>query len=214
LSLISTPLSHPQQDSSSVPPPDTPPIATKAATAQTSAATSGLAAIDPATGANVTEGELRQALAGQHFFLRGLWLSDDLHFGLAGALIGQSAHGSFTLCDVEIDKVRQAPAFDRIRVTPQQGSRSGRESVCKSLHSLLGAVAHPTVAGIESVDDFPQSDFHGGVFGPRLGLGGEVAGVEEACVDAAGDGEGRDAGGAFERDAGSLIVLLVEHGES
>lgn len=160
LSLSCTPLSHPQQDSSPVPPPHDTSTSTKAATAQTAAADSAQtsapdsavaaatgpdttsAAIDAATTPNLTEDELRQALVGKHLFLRGLWLSDDLHFGLTGTVVSQSARGSWTLCDVEIDKVRltkrhvelegarygihfedegnwsqQASAFDRIRVT-------------------------------------------------------------------------------------------------
>jgi len=159
LSLICTPLSHPQQDSSPTPPPNSSTPLTKAATAQAAAAPeAGQAAeaaatepetasdaIDAATGANITEDELRQALVGKHLFLRGLWLSDDLHFGMTGAMLSQSARGSYTLCDVEIDKVRltkkrvelegarygihfedegdwsqQASAFDRIRITPKK----------------------------------------------------------------------------------------------
>lgn len=152
LSLCCTPLSHPQQVSSSVPPPESSSPTTKAATAQTTpesaqpaAPESVSAVIDSATGSEVTEEELRQALLNRHLFLRGLWLSDDLHFGLTGALASQSARGSFTLCDVQIEKVRltkkrlelegarygihfddvadwsqQASAFDRIRITPKK----------------------------------------------------------------------------------------------
>jgi hypothetical protein len=153
LPVLCTPLSHPQQDSYPVTPPNRSSSSTKAATAQTTAAPASAqadsasphsAVVDPATGP-ITEEELRQALVGKHFFLRGLWLSDDLHFGLSGALLGQSAHGSFTLCDVEITRVRltknrlelngarygvhfedegdwsqQASAFDRIRITPKK----------------------------------------------------------------------------------------------
>jgi TonB family protein len=148
LPLCCTPLSHPQQVSSSVPPPESNSTSTKAATAQTApepAPDSVSAVIDSATGSEVTEEELRQALLNRHLYLRGLWLSDDLHFGLTGSLSSQSAHGSFTLCDVQIDKVRltkkrlelegarygihfedegdwsqQAAAFDRIRITPKK----------------------------------------------------------------------------------------------
>lgn len=149
LPLCCTPLSHPQQVSSPVPPPSIQSNSTKAASAQTPPEATGpdasVAAIDSATGPEITEGELRQALLGKHLFLRGLWLSDDLHFSRTGALVGPSALGSFTLCDVEIDKVRlterrlelegarygvhfedegdwteQASAFDRIRITPKK----------------------------------------------------------------------------------------------
>ncbi|HTV81148.1 MAG TPA: energy transducer TonB [Acidobacteriaceae bacterium] len=153
LPVLCTPLSHPQQDSYPVTPPNSSSSSTKAATAQTTAppasaqadsASPDSAVVDPGTGP-ITEEELRQALVGKHFFLRGLWLSDDLHFGLAGALLSQSPRGSFTLCDMEIDKVRltknrleldgarygihfedegdwsqQASAFDRIRITPKK----------------------------------------------------------------------------------------------
>lgn len=150
LSLICTPLSHPQQDSSPLLPPDSNSTSTKAAIAQRPsggelAESSASSSIDPASGPAVTENELRQALVGKQLFLRGLWLSDDLHFGLTGALLSQSGRGSYTLCDVEIEKVhltkkrlelegvrygihfedegdwsQQAAAFDRIRVTPKK----------------------------------------------------------------------------------------------
>jgi TonB family protein len=148
LSLCCTPLSHPQQVSSPAPPPDSSSTSTKAATAQSTregAAAQESAVVDAATGSEVTEDELRQALLNRHLFLRGLWLSDDLHFGMKGALTSQSGRGSFTLCDVEIEKVRltkkrlelvgarygihfedvadwseQASAFDRIRITPKK----------------------------------------------------------------------------------------------
>jgi hypothetical protein len=164
LSLFWTPLSHPQQASSPDPPPNSSSSSTKAAAAQSApeppsaqpavaapaepaapAPDSASAVIDTATGPNITEDELRQALLNRHLFLRGLWLSDDLHFGLTGVLVSQSARASWTLCDVEIEKVRltkkrlelegtrygihfedegdwsqQASAFDRIRVTPKK----------------------------------------------------------------------------------------------
>lgn len=143
LSLSCTPLSHPQQVSSPVPPPESSSTIPKAATTQSSL--EAAPALDPATGSEVTEDELRQALLNRHLFLRGLWLSDDLHFGLTGTLTSTSARGSFTLCDVQIEKVRltkkrlelegvrygihfddvadwsqQAAAFDRIRITPKK----------------------------------------------------------------------------------------------
>lgn len=146
LSLSCTPLSHPQQVSPSAPPPESSSTSTKAATAPGGPeAAPAPASIDPATGSDVTQDELRQALLNRHLLLRGLWLGDNLHFGLTGALTSASARGSFTLCDVQIEKVRltkkrvelegvrygihfddvadwsqQAAAFDRIRITPKK----------------------------------------------------------------------------------------------
>src|SRR5581483_609427 len=93
----------------------------------------------------LTEDELRQRLVGKQLFLRGLWLDDELHFDMHGKLVSQSAKGSFTLCSVDIERVRltkrrvelegvrygihfedegnwanQAASFDRIRVTPKK----------------------------------------------------------------------------------------------
>lgn len=157
LPLFSTSLSHPQQ----VSPPDSPPQAipseTKAAPTQTSPDASPDAStdaspgsapaapvLDPNTGP-VTEAELRQLLLNKHFYLRGFWLSDDLHFSQDGQLLSTSSRGSFTLCDVQFDKLRltkrrldlegvrygihfedaanwdnQASAFDRLRITPKK----------------------------------------------------------------------------------------------
>ena len=99
----------------------------------------------PVSGLPVTEEELRQALIGKNFYLRGLWMNDSLHFDMNGKLESQSRKGPFTLCAVEIEKVHldkkhveligvrygihfeddgdwagQAEAFDRIPITPKK----------------------------------------------------------------------------------------------
>jgi len=96
-------------------------------------------------GAELGEAELKARLTGRPLFLRGLWLSEDLHFNMNGDIVGQSQKGSFTLCGVFIDKVRvtkktvqlegvrfgvhfegeapwdqQATSFDRIQITPKK----------------------------------------------------------------------------------------------
>lgn len=148
LPLISSSLSHPHQNSSAVHPPKPTSTEAKAAPSPAAPALFPWAApsipIDSASGP-LTVDELRQALVGRHLYLRGGWLSDNLHFGMTGKLLSQSAKGSFTLSDIRIDRVRitrrrvelegvrygihfedegnwaeQAGAFDRIRVTPKK----------------------------------------------------------------------------------------------
>ena len=93
--LVSFP-SYPQQASS----PEQPDTSSEA-----SAATApGVQDVFAAPVAN--EDELRQGLVGKQLYLRGLWLGDDLHFNLHGDLASQSPKGSFTLCEVEIERVR------------------------------------------------------------------------------------------------------------
>ncbi len=165
LPVLCTPLSHPQVASpAAIPATITPTDAKTAARPErasladsdalsvaASAATEATRAPEgPAESLNLaasalTEDELRQRLVGKQLFLRGLWLDDELHFDMHGKLVGQSAKGSFTLCSVEIERVRvtkrrvelegvrygihfedegnwanQAASFDRIRVTPKK----------------------------------------------------------------------------------------------
>ncbi len=54
----------------------------------------------------ITEDEIKQLLVGKPLYLRGRYLDDSLTFNEHGALIGHSPQGSYTLCVVEIDKVR------------------------------------------------------------------------------------------------------------
>ncbi|MBT9329713.1 energy transducer TonB [Paracidobacterium acidisoli] len=95
--------------------------------------------------ADITEQEIRQRLTGKQLFLRGLWLDDDLNFDARGDLMSHSPTGSFTLCAVEIQRVRltkhtlelegvrygihflgespwpeQATSYDRIRLTSKK----------------------------------------------------------------------------------------------
>ncbi|MGB7267619.1 MAG: hypothetical protein WBC92_19030, partial [Terracidiphilus sp.] len=53
----------------------------------------------------ITEDELRQMLVGKQLFLRGGYLDNDLSFNEHGVLISHSAQGSYTLCEIQIDKV-------------------------------------------------------------------------------------------------------------
>ena len=54
----------------------------------------------------ITEDELKQMLVGKHLYLRGNYLDNSLSFNVHGGLIGHSPQGSYTLCGVEITKVR------------------------------------------------------------------------------------------------------------
>jgi TonB family protein len=94
---------------------------------------------------DITEMDVRQRLMGKPLFLRGSWLDDNLAFNENGELTSHSATGSFTLCSIEIERVRltrhtlqlegvrygihflgespwpeQSTSFDRIRLTPKK----------------------------------------------------------------------------------------------
>jgi len=164
LPVLCTPLSHPQVAPPAAVPAKLTSIDAKTATqpqraalassdslpSVASSATAPVRAEDPKESLNLaapalTEDELRQRLVGKQLFLRGLWLDDELHFDMHGKLVSQSAKGSFTLCSVDIERVRltkrrvelegvrygihfedegnwanQAASFDRIRVTPKK----------------------------------------------------------------------------------------------
>jgi hypothetical protein len=93
----------------------------------------------------ITEEQIKQMLIGKELYLRGGYLDDTLAFNEHGKLIGHSAQGSYTLCGVEIDKVRltkhkvelegaryglhflgalpyedPTKAVDRVRITPKK----------------------------------------------------------------------------------------------
>jgi TonB family protein len=93
----------------------------------------------------VTEDQIKQMLVGKELYLRDGYLDDSLTFNEHGKLIGHSPQGSYTLCGVEIDKVRltkhklelegaryglhflgalpyedPTKAVDRVRITPKK----------------------------------------------------------------------------------------------
>lgn len=93
----------------------------------------------------VTEDQIKQMLVGKELYLRDGYLDDSLAFNEHGKLIGHSPQGSYTLCGVEIDKVRltkhklelegaryglhflgalpyedPTKAVDRVRITPKK----------------------------------------------------------------------------------------------
>lgn len=134
------------------PPAQPTPAATAPAATQTPAAARAAKsapkpapAADAARSAGITEDELRQLLVGKTFYLRGGYLDDSLNFNEHGGMIGHSPVGSYTLCMVEIEKVRltkhkveldgmryglhflgalpyedPASAVDRVRITPKK----------------------------------------------------------------------------------------------
>ena len=87
----------------------------------------------------ITEDELRTMLVGKELFLRGGYLDNDLGYNEHGILIGHSPQGSYTLCEIQIDKVHLSkhkvetrgpalrPAFSRCLAVrrPNQGRRPG-----------------------------------------------------------------------------------------
>ena len=84
-------------------PAQTQPPAPAPAQAPAAAATR---ASQPSQPSEMTEDQLKKLLVGKNLFLRGGYLDNTLSFNEHGALIGHSAQGSYTLCGIEIDKVR------------------------------------------------------------------------------------------------------------
>jgi TonB family protein len=93
----------------------------------------------------VTEEQLKRLLVGHALYLRGGYLDNSLSFNEHGVLIGHSPQGSYTLCGVQIEKIRlgkrkvelvgaryglhflgalpyedPAKALDRVRITPKK----------------------------------------------------------------------------------------------
>jgi outer membrane biosynthesis protein TonB len=54
----------------------------------------------------ITEDELKHMLLGKQLFLRGDYMDNDLRFNELGTLIGHSPQGSFTLSEIQIERVR------------------------------------------------------------------------------------------------------------
>jgi hypothetical protein len=54
----------------------------------------------------ITEEELRHMLVGKSLYLRGGFLDNSLEFDEHGQLVSHSPQGSYTLCGIEVDKVR------------------------------------------------------------------------------------------------------------
>jgi hypothetical protein len=125
-------LAHGQQPSAAEPAP------------AAQAAVEDKAAAAPEAG-RITEAELKQLLVGKALYLRGSYLDNTLSFDEHGRLIGHAAQGSYTLCAIEIDKVRltrhkvtlegaryglhflgqlavedQSSALDRVKITPKK----------------------------------------------------------------------------------------------
>jgi TonB family protein len=94
---------------------------------------------------SITEDELKQLLVGKPFYLRGGYLDNTLEFDEHGKLSGHSPAGSYTLNEIQINKVRltkhkvelygarfglhfvgqlayedPATAADRVRITPKK----------------------------------------------------------------------------------------------
>ena len=119
--------------------------ATVPATAPEKAPVAPTAATAAPDAGGIKEEELKQLLVGKALYLRGSYLDNTLSFDEHGRLIGHAAQGSYTLCAMEIDKVRltrhkvtlegaryglhflgqlaiedQSSAFDRVKITPKK----------------------------------------------------------------------------------------------
>jgi outer membrane biosynthesis protein TonB len=54
----------------------------------------------------ISEDQIKQILSGKNLFLRGAYLDNALEFDQHGNLSGHSPRGSYTLCDIRINKVK------------------------------------------------------------------------------------------------------------
>lgn len=131
------PQSSVTQQSASEPKPSSTPTVASAPRPQSTAE-------NPQAG-GMTEDELKQMLVGKPLYLRGGYLDNSLSFNQNGVLTGHSEQGSYTLCAVEIEKVRlskrkvelegiryglhflgalpsedPSKAVDRVRITPKK----------------------------------------------------------------------------------------------
>jgi hypothetical protein len=57
-------------------------------------------------GSGITEDQIRGELEGKLLFLRGFYLDDNLKFNQDGKIIGTPKKGSFTLCAIDVKKVK------------------------------------------------------------------------------------------------------------
>ena len=88
------------------PPQQNQPAAAEPTPTAASTSPAKVAAPSPEPAGSITEEQLRQLLVGKPLYLRGGYLSNNLSFGEDGLLINDSPRGSYTLCAVEIDRVR------------------------------------------------------------------------------------------------------------
>jgi TonB family protein len=92
----------------------------------------------------MTEDQLRQMLVGKPLFLRGGYLDNTLTFSENGDLLTGSARGSYTLCGVEIERVRLTT--HKVELT---GSRYG-------LHFLGALASEDASKAVDRVNITPQ----------------------------------------------------------
>jgi hypothetical protein len=98
-----TPAAQPaQSDASAAAPQQNQPQENAAASTASPAAPKS----ENAQGGAITEEELRHLLVGKSLYLRGGYLDSSLEFDEHGHLSSHSTTGSYTLCGIEIDKVR------------------------------------------------------------------------------------------------------------
>jgi TonB family protein len=106
-----------------------------------------VSAVAVETGGGITEDELKQMLVGKPLYLRGCHLSDSLSYNQYGNMFGNSTPAPYTLCAIEIERVRLSKrkveligaryglhflgalayedptkAVDRVRITPKKKS--------------------------------------------------------------------------------------------
>jgi Gram-negative bacterial TonB protein C-terminal len=144
----SAPTAAPTQDQPS-PSPATSASGAQPATAPSQPTATTAGAPSSSQPGEITEDEVRKLLVGKQLFVRGGYLDNSLTFNEHGTLIGHSPQGSYTLCMIQIDRVR----LTRHKVE-LEGQRYG-------LH-FLGALPYedPTKA-VDRVDITPKKkDVH------------------------------------------------------
>ncbi|MGC9225353.1 MAG: energy transducer TonB [Terracidiphilus sp.] len=103
-----------------------------------------LATTQSSVSTGIAEDELRRELVGKDLFLRGDYLDNTLAFDEHGALIGQSPRGSFTVCDIRINKVHLLK-----RKLELEGTRYG-------LHFLDALASEDPAMNVERINITPK----------------------------------------------------------
>jgi len=86
-------------------PPQTPPSPAPAPGVPEPAPEASAKAAPSSEPAEITEDEIKTLLVGKELFLRGGYLDNDLSYNEHGELVGHSPQGSYTLCEIQIDRV-------------------------------------------------------------------------------------------------------------
>jgi outer membrane biosynthesis protein TonB len=96
----------PPQETPPAAPAENPPAPAPAPAASQPAPAAAQITPSPSSEPNeITEDEIKTLLVGKELFLRGGYLDNDLSYNEHGELVGHSPQGSYTLCEIQIDKI-------------------------------------------------------------------------------------------------------------